>query len=407
MEQPGCFSGPRSGAVPNLFWRHVSHESLRKVPDYKPLPKVEQLPLDSPACYRQVRQDTVLWGQLHQGVLTTGQLNAALGFYEPEAAHVLGIPGNRVRHGALLAVYSNLQQPPYIPEPQVALGRPDPAPGGAAPASMPPGGAAHMLLPGAEAQLPKLMRPEGMRRTAWRNKLRRVRKQQGQPSPAVPQATAQLRQQQQAHKMELDRLRIVREAQQAKSRAAAAQGIGRVRTSWGSTQEAGALYGLMGHLPPSSQLEEIGLCYLDPDSPALAGMGFAAGTLPPLGASPDGFLRHESVPTFWTPQLQLEMLAAGVYSALVVSRSATQGLKLFRMLRDDSYLQAMLSIVSSFYTLHVLPAQPPPDNMFFQLQSYQAFLHSTMNVAASAVPVAYFDTQQLMTASDNQQLILE
>lgn len=68
-----------------------------------------------------------------------------------------------------------------------------------------------------------------------------------------------------------------------------------MRTSWGSTQEAGALYGLMGHLPPSSQLEEIGLCYLDPDSPALAGMGFAAGTLPPLGASPDGFLRHESV----------------------------------------------------------------------------------------------------------------
>ena len=84
-----------------------------------------------------------------------------------------------------------------------------------------------------------------------------------------------------------------------------------------------------------------------------------------------------------------------------------QGLKLFRMLRDDSYLQAMLSIVSSFYTLHVLPAQPPPANMFFQLQSYQAFLHSTMNVAASAVPVACFDTQQLMAASDNQQLFLE
>ena len=68
-----------------------------------------------------------------------------------------------------------------------------------------------------------------------------------------------------------------------------------MRTSWGSTQEAGALYGLMGHLPSSSQLEEIGLCYLDPDSPALAGMGFAAGTLPPLGASPDGFLRHQAV----------------------------------------------------------------------------------------------------------------
>ena len=84
-----------------------------------------------------------------------------------------------------------------------------------------------------------------------------------------------------------------------------------------------------------------------------------------------------------------------------------QGLKLFRMLRDDRYLEAMLSIVSNFYTLHVLPAQPPPANMFFQLQSYQAFLHSTTHVAASAAPVASFDTQQLMTASDNLQLILE
>ena len=173
-----------------------------------------------------MRQDSVLWGQLHQGVLTTGQLNAALGFYEPEAARTLGIPGNRVRHGALLGVYNNLRQPPYIPEPQVALGRPDPAPRGAAPASMPAGGAAHMLLPGAEAQLPELVRPEGMGRTAWRNKLRRFRKhtQQGQPSPALPQATALLRQQQQAQKMELERQRIVREAQQARSRAAAAQG---------------------------------------------------------------------------------------------------------------------------------------------------------------------------------------
>ena len=166
-------------------------------------------------CCRQVRQDTVLWGQLHQGVLTTGQLNAALGFYEPEAARILGIPGNRVRHGALLAVYSNLRQPPYIPEPQVALGRADPASGGAAPACMPPGGA---------AQLPELVRPEGMGRTAWRNKLRRLRKRQGQPSPAVPQGTALLLQQQQAQKMELERQRIVREAQQARSRAAAAQG---------------------------------------------------------------------------------------------------------------------------------------------------------------------------------------
>ena len=95
-----------------------------------------------------------------------------------------------------------------------------------------------------------------------------------------------------------------------------AAGIGRVRTSWGSTQEAGALYGLMGHLPSSSQLEEIGLCYLDPDSPVLAGMGFAAGTLPPLGASPDGLLRHKPVPISSPEPEQLPLPSAPLMATL-------------------------------------------------------------------------------------------
>ena len=54
--------------VPNLFWRHVSHESLRRLPDYKPLPKVEQLPLDSPACYR-CEQLQVLSNERYPGLL--------------------------------------------------------------------------------------------------------------------------------------------------------------------------------------------------------------------------------------------------------------------------------------------------------------------------------------------------
>ena len=105
-----------------------------------------------------------------------------------------------------------------------------------------------------------------------------------------------------------------------------AAGIGRVRTSWGSTQEAGALYGLMGHLPSSSQLEEIGLCYLDPGSPALAGMGFAAGTLPPLGASPDGFLRHEaaSVPISSPEPNQLPLPSAPLMDTIPAINAVQQ-----------------------------------------------------------------------------------
>ena len=54
-----------------------------------------------------------MWAQLHQGLLTTGRLNAALGFYEPAAAKRLGIPRDRVNHNSLLSAAANLQSPAY------------------------------------------------------------------------------------------------------------------------------------------------------------------------------------------------------------------------------------------------------------------------------------------------------
>ena len=67
----------------------------------------------SDVCFRQVRQDSQLWTQLHQGLLTTGRLNAALGFYEPAAAKRLNIPRDRVNHNAILSAVHNLQLPAY------------------------------------------------------------------------------------------------------------------------------------------------------------------------------------------------------------------------------------------------------------------------------------------------------
>ena len=66
------------------------------------------------AC-RLVRQDSPLWDALHRGVLTSGSLNAALGFYEPYAAKQLGIPKSFRGHGHLLAAYQNLLLPEYAP----------------------------------------------------------------------------------------------------------------------------------------------------------------------------------------------------------------------------------------------------------------------------------------------------
>ncbi len=73
---------------------------------------------------RHVRQDSGLWSALHQGVLTTGTLNAALGLYEPFAAQVLGIPKGFVGHGRLLAAYQNLLLAEYVPAPAAAAAGP-------------------------------------------------------------------------------------------------------------------------------------------------------------------------------------------------------------------------------------------------------------------------------------------
>ena len=46
-------------------------------------------------------------------MLTTGKLNAALGFYEPGAARQLGIPRDRINHNSLLSAVANLKQPAW------------------------------------------------------------------------------------------------------------------------------------------------------------------------------------------------------------------------------------------------------------------------------------------------------
>ena len=63
-----------------------------------------------------VRQDDPLWADLHQGVLTTGLLNSALGFYEPAAAKRLGIGGGFVSHSHLMHAWKHLQDPPFVPQ---------------------------------------------------------------------------------------------------------------------------------------------------------------------------------------------------------------------------------------------------------------------------------------------------
>lgn len=65
-------------------------------------------------------------------------------------------------------------------------------------------------------------------------------------------------------------------------------------------------------------------------------------------------------------------------------RSATKGVRVFRMYRDDPYLATMLSLVSRFHTSHVLQHKPPPVNMFSTDPTYIQFLYRTLQLARRA-----------------------
>ena len=98
------------------FWPHHSHNQLLLTMTlFYPMISMQS----EMNCCRMIRQDSQLWDDLHQGVLTTGKLNACLGFYEPQAAKRLGIGKGFVSHRGLLSVYHHLMHDVYVPSAQV------------------------------------------------------------------------------------------------------------------------------------------------------------------------------------------------------------------------------------------------------------------------------------------------
>ena len=72
-----------------------------------------------------------------------------------------------------------------------------------------------------------------------------------------------------------------------------------------------------------------------------------------------------------------------------------QGINIFRMARDDLYLQQMLAVLSRFYTTFVVPGKRPPPDMFARLPEYQQFLASAVRVARNTVLLAHIPNNRL------------
>ena len=98
------------------------------------------------------------------------------------------------------------------------------------------------------------------------------------------------------------------------------------------------------------------------------------------------------------------VITSGVTKATTV---CVQGARLFRMQRDDTYIQAMLAVVSRFYCLHVLSMKAPPQNMFSERRDYRLLLQRTLELAKGALPVVDLPEQQLVPSINQHMFVAD
>eukprot|EP00878_Enallax_costatus_P026412 GHUV01028344.1.p4 GENE.GHUV01028344.1~~GHUV01028344.1.p4 ORF type:complete len:105 (+),score=10.90 GHUV01028344.1:1395-1709(+) len=76
-------------------------------------------------------------------------------------------------------------------------------------------------------------------------------------------------------------------------------------------------------------------------------------------------------------------------------RCPETNVRVFRMWRDDAYLQTMMQILKVLQTECVIPQIRPSADLYSKVPGYKAFLHRTSAVARSAVCIAAGDEQIL------------
>ncbi|EFN52793.1 hypothetical protein CHLNCDRAFT_138438 [Chlorella variabilis] len=198
--------------------------------------------------------------------------------------------------------------------------------------------------------------------------------------------------------------------------------------SWGKTQEAAALLQVAAAFP-QSQLAELastgaaaGGASSDSNSGSSSNSSSAGlqievvevkNTCPFGHSRRGGRLRtnefavadrgpRTAVPPEWVPQLQLHMLCAGTRSGLLVSRSATKGMRVFRMQRDDELLRLMLLVISRLWQQHVLPGRPPPADVYASWHEHHDMMRRIREVANEAALVVATEDMRHMPGGDSR-----
>ncbi|GLC35108.1 hypothetical protein PLESTM_000280300 [Pleodorina starrii] len=104
----------------------------------------------------------------------------------------------------------------------------------------------------------------------------------------------------------------------------------------------------------------------------------------------------ESLWPVWVPQLQAHLACSGADSGLLLSRSPSRGVRVFRMFRDDAYLEAAFDLLRELQYTYVARKQPPGSDPWVGRPGFDDFVQRTLAIArASEIVVATPTTPQL------------
>mmetsp|Transcript_184 Transcript_184/g.564 ORF Transcript_184/g.564 Transcript_184/m.564 type:complete len:546 (+) Transcript_184:23-1660(+) len=438
-----AFVGAR-GRTPNLYWHAPDESQLRRHPRFIGLPHESLITLGSDASFKFVRQGTELWDELHVGRLTTGCLTGALGFQEDGVGRQLGMGNRGGSHGPMLGAFHRLRQGAMIFDSGMPIPKENSVNSQVVQKFNEQENKLGPLFPidtnGAENQFAVNTNTSPSQKAGGSSKCGKKNAQRKKAKLKTPGAdeketlvvdanAVHSNDSIQSYSRWLTR-------RDPHSKAAAQRGEGGVRMAWGSAQEHGTFATLMLH-HPTSVAEEVGLCVVDHSAIPAA---WNLGALPPMGASPDGIITMDTAwfkgkkqgaptrerlvvevknsspfrkhgngatfevtdrdsydhpPPYHMPQLQMEMLACGVTGGLLCMQSATRGVRVFYVKRDDDYVAAMLGVISDLYTQYVLTHTTPPENTFNHRKDHQALVRATKRIAAKCVLVEEIAHRQL------------
>eukprot|EP00536_Pseudo-nitzschia_multiseries_P002305 jgi/Psemu1/183213/e_gw1.30.228.1 len=372
----------QSGNLPDVLWRHIPMEHVRMHPRFVPLPEPETITrLECIEDVRNFRQESWQWDVLHEGRMTTSQAVAALGFLEPTAGEMLGVPRGLRKGG--IGAYHRLRKPVAMTTLEEMN---------------------HHLcvgIDGGDGDAGGGIVSEDKRTEETNNYWT-------QPSsfPFAAKYMVQITE----HDLET-RKKLAKDIAKTKWS---------IRMVWGNVQEATSLLTALNYFWKRDHrvtMNEIGMCGAGLDFNQTTALRSETGLL--LGATPDAVLchpdgtieavevknhcpyvpndyyrstkpgngkgnhhqhafrlsrqslswnRNSTMMCTYLPQLMMEMLCLGknCVSAIMVRQTATNGSLILRIKRDDDWIEEMIYWLDRFHKDYVRQGIPPPKNFFLE-----------------------------------------